>query len=77
MFAKLHAILTSTLEGVKNQLHASAVLPPGKSPISILNRSLNGLHDRCERLGEGFVAPAVNRNTILCFSSPLGSHRIN
>jgi len=42
-----------------------------------LNSILDGLHERSERFGEGFIAPTLNRNLILCLSSPLDSHRIN
>jgi hypothetical protein len=51
--------------------------PRANSPISLLNRRLDGLQGRSERLGEGFIAPALNGNTILCLSSPLDGHRIN
>ena len=61
--------LTSELDGVGGQRHATAALPPGKTRY-LLYRRLGGPQDRSGRVRKIFPPPGYDPRTVQPIASP-------
>ena len=61
--------LTSELDGVGGQRHATAALPPGKTRY-LLYRRLGGPQDRSGRVWKIFPPPGYDPRTVQPIASP-------
>ena len=64
--------LTSALDGVGGQRHASAALPPGKNPYPLYRR-LGGPQGRCGRVQEILPPPGFDHRTVQPVAGPSSS----